>query len=452
MCIRLFGVVFRTIHLIPRVAAVHILPTGMIFRFSLYGFLKNLRFFEAFLMLALLERGLAFVSIGGLIAVRELASNLSQIPSGALADALGRRRCMIIGMAGYVLAYLVLGLAGNSLLLVVGMILFGTADAFRDGTHKALIYTWLRQQGRESERTKVYGYTRSWSKLGSASSALIAAALVCFTGSFETVFFLSVVPAALNLLNLATYPASLDDGIPTGSGLRRSWVTLTTTLREAADKVALRRLVADGMVVEGGYAVVKDYLQVVVQAVAVALPLGLGMSGNQRTAVMGGAAYAVLHVLSSAASRRAHWLESRCGGTEQAVRLIYQLSTIGMLLLALALWAGAGWLAVAVFVALALLQNFWRPIHVGRFDRDGDESRAATLLSIESQVSSLAVAVWAPLIGWLIDRSAAGLEIAPLHTLWPVALAGLPLVVGMLWWNRSPGGKSGDSPAAGSRQ
>ena len=72
----------------------------MIARFSLYGFLKNLRFFEAFLILALRERGLDFLGIGGLIAVREIAGNLSQIPSGALADALGRRRCMIVSMSG----------------------------------------------------------------------------------------------------------------------------------------------------------------------------------------------------------------------------------------------------------------------------------------------------------------------------------------------------------------
>jgi hypothetical protein len=43
---------------------------AMLFRFSLYGFLKNLRLFDAFLILALLERDLGFAAIGGLIAVR----------------------------------------------------------------------------------------------------------------------------------------------------------------------------------------------------------------------------------------------------------------------------------------------------------------------------------------------------------------------------------------------
>lgn len=412
----------------------------MIARFSLYGFLKNLRFFEAFLMLALRERGLDFLGIGGLIAVREIAGNISQIPSGALADALGRRRCMIVSMAGYVVAYLVLGLAANNLLLMAGMVFYGTADAFRDGTHKALIYSWLRQQGRADERTKIYGYTRSWSKIGSALSSLIAAALVVFTGSFASVFLLSAIPAALNLINLATYPACLDADIPAGGGLRQTWHALLTSFREVLAKASIRRLVGDSVAVEGSYTVVKDYLQVVVQAFAVAMPLRLALNGDQRTAVLGGLAYALLHLLSSAASRKAHQFERRCGGTEPAVTRIYQLCCGAMGVLAVALLIGMGWLAVAVFIALGLLQNLWRPIHIGRFDRDGDQRRAATLLSIESQSSSLAAALWAPGIGWLIDKLTPGSGAVPLTALWPVCLAGLPMLAVVVWRRREPAG------------
>lgn len=415
----------------------------MLFRFSLYGFLKNLRFFEVFLILALRERGMAFLDIGGLIAVREIASNLSQIPSGALADAMGRRRCMVLSMAGYLVAFLALGLVTNPWLLVAAMVVFGTADSFREGTHKALIYAWLRQQGREGERTKVYGYTRSWSKIGSAASALIAAALVFVTGNFSTIFLFSAIPVALNLINLATYPAVLDEGIARGGGLRETWRHLRGAVREVCGQAALRRLVADSVAVEGCYTVVKDYLQVVVQAFAVAMPVKLAMSGDQRTAVLSGCAYAVLHLLSSRAARRAHRFEERCGGTERAVARLYQLCAAAMVLLAVFLAAGLGWLAVGVFIVLGILQNTWRPIHIGRFDRDGSEQRAATLLSIESQASSLAAAAWAPLIGWLIDWLRAGAAISPVTALWPVALAGLPLLLGLL---RRPGAAAASSP------
>jgi hypothetical protein len=192
-------------------------------------------------------------------------------------------------------------------------------------------------------------------------------------------------------------------------------------------------LITDSVAVEGSYTVVKDYLQVVVQAFAVALPVKLAMTGDERTAVLGGIAFAAVHFLSSAAARNAHRFEQRCGGTEASVLRIYQYCIGAMGVLAAALIGGLGWLAIGVFIALGLLQNLWRPIHIGRFDRDGQEQRAATLLSIESQASSLAAAVWAPAIGAMIDHLRAGASIVPLTALWPVTLVGLPMLAVSLW-------------------
>ncbi|MCF7674286.1 MAG: hypothetical protein K9M97_02995, partial [Akkermansiaceae bacterium] len=323
--------------------------------------------------------------------------------------------------------------------LIVAMILYGTADSFRDGTHKAIIYAWLRQQGREDERTKIYGYTRSWSKLGSALSALIAAALVLASGSYSIIFLCSAVPAALNLVNLATYPRTLDETIQRdGHGLMRTWRHLRDSFREVAGKAAMRRLVADSVTVEGSYAAVKDYLQIVAQACAISLPLTFAVTDLRRTAVISGITYAALHFISSRASRQAHRFETRCGGTEPAVARIYQYTAAGMLLLGLTLACGSGWLALLILIALGVTQNLWRPIHIGRFDRDGDERRAATLLSIESQASSLATAIWAPAIGWLIDHLATTAGPPTLEQLWPIALPGLPIMIGAFVMHRKP--------------
>ena len=58
----------------------------MLFRFCLYGFLKNQRYFEPFWVLAFLEKGLNFFLLGLLFGFRELATNLMEIPTGAIAD------------------------------------------------------------------------------------------------------------------------------------------------------------------------------------------------------------------------------------------------------------------------------------------------------------------------------------------------------------------------------
>jgi MFS family permease len=160
----------------------------VLLRFSLYGFLKNQRYFEPFLVLAFLEKGLSFFVIGLLIASRELWVNLLELPSGMVADLYGRRRSMMTSFVAYIASFVILGLADGLPLLFLAMALFAVGDAFRTGTHKAMIFAWLRREGRTDERTRVYGYTRSWSKLGSALSGVIAAAVVFVGGGYVWVF------------------------------------------------------------------------------------------------------------------------------------------------------------------------------------------------------------------------------------------------------------------------
>jgi hypothetical protein len=61
----------------------------MLWRFCLYGFLKNQKYYEPFLVLFFLEKGLSYTLIGALLGFREICINLMEFPSGALADLYG---------------------------------------------------------------------------------------------------------------------------------------------------------------------------------------------------------------------------------------------------------------------------------------------------------------------------------------------------------------------------
>ena len=63
----------------------------MFYKFSLYGFLKNLRFFEPFILLFFRDASLSYLQIGLLFSIRDLATNILEIPTGVYADAFGRR-------------------------------------------------------------------------------------------------------------------------------------------------------------------------------------------------------------------------------------------------------------------------------------------------------------------------------------------------------------------------
>ncbi len=399
----------------------------MLFRFSLYGVLKNQRYFEAFLLLALLHRGLSFAQIGLLIAVRELTHGVLEVPSGVAADLLGRRRVMVAAAASYVVAYPVLGASTSVGWLGLGMALVGFGDAFRSGTHKAMIFDWLSAQGRQDERVRVYGLTRSWSQLGSALAVPLAATIVIVFDDPALVFWVSTIPAALNLLNLATYPSALQGPRRAEASLREAMRALWQGLRELWPQRPVRRLLLEATTMGGVHRSAKDYLQPLLEAVALSLPWLWGTSDFTRTAVLVGGVYTGLFLLSAVAARQAHRVVERLGDPARASRRLWWcvVATFAAMLAGFGLGIGA--LAIAGFVALALLHNIFRPVLVGRFDEHTPAALGATVLSLESQAVSLAAVVLAPAIGLALDHIPA--TSISIERLWPVAAVGMVLAL-----------------------
>ena len=375
----------------------------MLFRFSLYGFLKNQRYYESFLYLVFLEKGLSYFAIGILIGFREVCTNLFEIPSGAIADLYGRRRAMIFSFCAYIVSFVIFAVSESLFPLFAAMFFYGLGDAFRSGTHKAMIFDWLRLQGRSDEKTKVYGFTRSWSQMGSAVSVLIAGALVFYSGNFTDIFWFSIIPYALNIVNFLGYPARLDGDRQSEFSLKAVARLFGSACKQSVQFPPLRRLVFEGMGFEGMYKASKDFLQPILKQTAIALPLLLALDESKRTALLVAGVYFVLHFLSSFASRHSHQVSDWRGGDEGAARFMWWIDLVIFALLVPALWFNWHPAIIVLFVGLAILQNFWRPGLISRFNAQSTPEMGATILSIEAQSKSLATIILAPLLGLLVD-------------------------------------------------
>ena len=394
-------------------------------RFSLYGFLKNQQYFEPFFILALLEKDLTFFVIGLLVAFRELVANLLEIPSGAVADVFGRRRSMILSFTAYIASFVIFGLATHVAMLFAAMFFFAVGQAFRTGTHKAMIFTWLRSKDRADARTLVYGYTRSWSNIGSAVSVILAAVFVFASQSYVSIFFFAVIPYAIGMVNFLGYPREVEPERSCDRTVRAAAAHLFDSIKVSLTDAPLRRLMLESMAFQGFFKAAHDYLQPILKAAAVVALAGLvasdRLSDPQKAALFVGPVFLALHLASAVASRRAHRLVDRHGTESRTARLLWTLSFIAFAaLLPAAIWSVHA-LMIAAFVFLAILQNLWRPVYLARFDAAGPDSRAATTLSVESQARGLATMILAPLLGKAVDLVRAN------HfggDYWPVAAVG----------------------------
>ncbi|MBN1256351.1 MAG: MFS transporter [Planctomycetes bacterium] len=406
----------------------------MLFRFSLYGFLKNQRYFAPFLVLIFLEKGLSFTAIGLLIGFREICINIMEVPSGAVADLYGLRRCMIASFLAYIISFLIFAESSVLWHLFIAMFFFAVGEAFRTGTHKAIIMQWLRQQERENERTKTYGFTRSWSQLGSALSVLIAVGLVFFKDSYLYLFWFSIIPCLANVINLASYPRQLDWN--SHPHLHKNvFMHLWEMLKLLVNRKHLRRLITESMGYEGTYAALKDYVQPIIKTTAISLPILLAVSDRKRTAVLIALVYFILYLLSGIASRKSHQVAEYCGGEEPAARKLWGASLLIFAMMTPLMYFKIYSPVIVGFILLAILQNLWRPVQVTRYDLGGEPRFGATLLSIDSQAKSIATMLFAPLLGWAVDQASIPGET---QNFWPVGLLGVIIALLVLVSYRNP--------------
>ncbi len=377
-------------------------------KFSAYGFLKNLKLFEPFLVLFLLDKGLSFTLIGTLYAYREIMSSLLEVPTGVIADAIGRRRTMVQSFLAYILSFLIFYFASSYWALLLGMTSFAFGEAFRGGTHKAMIFEYLRMNGWQDQKVDYYGHTRAWSQRGSAVSSLIAAAIVFWSGRYDIVFLVSTIPYIMNLFLMLSYPEELDQEIISNGSVKENFVSVWNSLVLTFKGQGALRATTNVCIYDGFYNAVKDFLQPIVKSLALSLPLLVMLQTRQRSAVLVGIVYFFIYLMTSWASRRSGTFAARFRRLTMPLNMTMLGGFGAGILCGLAYYFGYNLAAVVLFMVIFVIQNLRSPMSVTYVSDTVPCDILATSLSVRSLVTALYTAVLAFVLGLLADHLGLG--------------------------------------------
>ncbi|PHN05592.1 MFS transporter [Flavilitoribacter nigricans] len=397
-------------------------------KFCAYGFLKNLRFFEPFLLLFFLEKGVSYWQIGTLYAVREVAINLMEIPSGFLADTFGRRRTMILAFLFYIVSFFIFYAAEAYGFLLLAMVFYAMGDAFRSGVHKAMIFTYLQIQGWSDQKVHYYGHTRAWSQRGSALSSLLAAVVVVWSRNYTSVFLLSIIPYLLDMALIWSYPKNLD-GAETSwknrqairARFRTIWRAFIMTFRHRS----ILRAVNNVSLSSAFFKAVKDYLQPILQTLALSLPFLTALSEKSRSAILIGIAYFIIFLLTASASQSAgriadrfvelrapiNWTMAACLLIGMGSGMAYQMELIVP--------------AVLLYIGVFVIENLRKPMGTAFIADQVQEDILASALSAQSQIKTIWSAVIALGLGAAVEVFGIAIGLAVISC---VLLLVLPLV------------------------
>lgn len=153
-----------------------------IWRYYAFRFLQGSAFFSAVLVPFFTEWGhITLTQVQILQSWFMLWIFILEIPTGAVADYLGRKYSLVAGMIVAVAAALVYGSVPKFEIFLLAEFLFAMAMALISGADSALLYDALKEAGKENESKKVFGKASSFNLLGILLSAPV--------GSFIAVRF-----------------------------------------------------------------------------------------------------------------------------------------------------------------------------------------------------------------------------------------------------------------------
>lgn len=379
------------------------------YKFSFYGFLKNLRFFDAFFILFLLEKGLSYTEIGVLYAVREICINIFEIPSGIVADTYGRKNALAGSFVAYIISFAVFFVSANFWLFLVAFVLYGIGDAFRSGSHKGMIMEYLKLNGLEDQKINYYGHTRSWSQKGSAVSSLIAGGIVFYSGSYQNIFLYSIIPYLVNLFLILSYPKELNHTSgQKDSKERTSFVFMVKSLIRMIRRPKVFRIINTAALFSSYLKTVKDYIQPLMASVAVLVPILIYQEDEKRNGVIIGIIYFFVYLATSGASKYASNLEKKFRFDLAFASLLFGffLGFATGFFYYKEIWV----IALVTFVGIYLVENVRKPILTGYISDNVPNEILTSVISAQSLLRTIITSILAFVFGLVADLFGIGIS------------------------------------------
>jgi MFS family permease len=376
-------------------------------RLYLFGFLDNFWLSRAVWMLFLLQRGFTLTQVASCEALLHLTVVALELPTGSLADRIGRKYTLAMSCLCSIVAGLLYLYAPSTAALALGFIIDGVAASFRSSSQEALFYDSCQAMGRQRDYPRLYGQFSAVLK----ASMLIAEASggKLSEWSFSALYWVQMSMAALAMV--AILGISERNGGPKQLVPQVKGRQLLSGMRLIMGTPRLRILFIYQAVFWSQVHLVVAYGQ--------HLFATLGVSRG-----MIGVVYALASLAGIVSAHQAYRWEPVLGERRALIVSFVSstLATVGLAVLP------APW-CFAFFVLHYLSTDFMEPVLSHYVNREIPSQSRAVTLSFFSVILSLLMAILFPIVGALAERNYIGYVLAAFSL-----ASGIVLVPGLRRW------------------
>ena len=315
-----------------------------------------------------------------------IAITLGEVPTGIVADTVGRKASLAVGTALISLSIFAWVFAPTMPLIMLAYVGMAIGIAFLSGAEDALFYESVQRSGRGDDYTRLVGRVSATllgaTALGSVASGLFATVNLMVPFVVAGLSFVMTFGIVMTLKEPQTEEKSAGQSRTSYRQILRQAITLMRTrptLRYPIMYLALVPLTATLMET--------FFLQP--QSVALGVPIaGIGV------VVM------ATQIMNIAGLTWSDWIKAHMG--ERQVLYAVPLVIIASLLALAALQV----LPSLVFIAvISFATAILRPLVLSRIQNEVSDNIRATILSMQSLMFTLFLAMGEPILGLIADRS-----------------------------------------------
>jgi MFS family permease len=384
---------------------------GNVRKSYLYRFLMNFQLWWPIWVVYLQQqRGLSLTQITLLDTPFFALIVLAEVPTGAVADRFGRKVSLMLGSLMFAIAVFIFGIATNYFVILISYTAWGLAQTFQSGADAAILYDSLKQVGREDEFQRING--RLWALTSTA--VLIAILVGAPIADATSLAFPILLSAGIALAAIPVAASMHEPRRPRDADAEPYLRTVTNGISEAWRTPALRYI----MLFSGVLFMATFAPLIFVQPFLREHDIGVADLGFWQAPVRGAG------ILSALIAAR---FVSRLGERGAFFAMPVAMSGCYLALAGLDhVWAYAAFLPVGM---VAGMQN---PVLATYVNRRIPSERRATMLSVQSLIGSMLIAVMEPVAGSLAD--ALGLQ-ALFLMFGAICAAVLPAI--LVLWSRA---------------
>ena len=327
------------------------------------------------------DNGLELTQISILKAIYSISIVVLEIPSGYLADILGRKKTLVIGTILGFLGFATYSISYSFVGFLIAEIILGFGQSLISGADSAMLFDTLDDMKRKDEYVKYEGRIISIGNLAETIAGIVGGLLVGISLRFpyyvQTIVAFTAIPAALTLLEPARNTKMLNTGFKQ---------ILHIVKYSLFDHKELRWNIIHSSII-GAATLTMATLIVQPYLLQIELPL-----------FYFGIIWPALNLTVGAVALYAYKIENRLNKA-QSLLLITLFIPLGYIALSQVV---AYWGIVILFI-FYIFRGFATPVLKDYINQLTDSNVRATVLSVRNFVIRIFFAIIGPFIGWYSD-------------------------------------------------